>query len=300
VREAVSGLVQEGLLERRDGLGTFVVDPRKYKTVGVVSEIDLTHPATSYYWRQVVRGVRTALADADYFTRTYLGESWVGTPPPAEVTNPELKTDLEKGRILALAVVGMEPDRPWVQAVRKQGIPVVCQDDPGPISWNYGLPALIRQGVEHLVDQGRRRLAVADWTEDGGTFSSVLAEHGLQPRAEWIACGLDQADYTIWRRLADIWSGPERPDGLIVGDDMLFYRLLPAFVRLGLRLPEDLLIVTHANRGDPRMLEFPVARLEVNPDLHAEGLVAGLMAALENRPMPAAPSRAPLELLPLS
>jgi DNA-binding GntR family transcriptional regulator len=48
VREAVNGLVQDGVLERRQGSGTYVADPTGGKVMGILIELDIACASSAW------------------------------------------------------------------------------------------------------------------------------------------------------------------------------------------------------------------------------------------------------------
>ena len=61
---------------------------------------------------------------------------------------------------------------------------------------------------------------------------------------------------------------------------MLFQDAVTAMLSLGVRIPEELAVVSQANRGGMPPLPFPVTLLEFDPDAHAEAMGAMLAALL--------------------
>ena len=80
VREALSTLAQDGVIERRHGSGTYVLDPLARQHVGLLMEIDISHPRTSYMARRSMQQVRRLVTAAGLRVRLYLGDVQPGDP----------------------------------------------------------------------------------------------------------------------------------------------------------------------------------------------------------------------------
>ena len=62
---------------------------------------------------------------------------------------------------------------------------------------------------------------------------------------------------------------------------------------MGFRVPEQLLVVTHANKGSGTLYPFPVARLEYDPDYTGALLGEQLCHRLRNEPAAAGVAKVP-------
>lgn len=59
-------------------------------------------------------------------------------------------------------------------------------------------------------------------------------------------------------------TGPDRPDGLIIGDDTLLEYAVNGIFAAGLRVPDDLDIVAYANFPLQRQCTVPAVRIGMN------------------------------------
>ena len=76
--------------------------------------------------------------------------------------------------------------------------------------------------------------------------------------------------------LVDSWfarGGDQLPDVVLFGDDYVAQGGLIALKKHGVRIPEDVAVVTHANKGHGPVWEKPLTRMEMDPESHA-GVVA--------------------------
>ena len=134
-----------------------------------------------------------------------------------------------------------------------------------------------RQSVKHLRDVSCRSIGLLwgkymngkqELQEEYPRIVSELAVvHGLECRKEWMPFrrydaseGITENDgYDLFMRL---WKQTEKPDGVIVVDDVLCKGVLRAVLQLGLKLPEDIRLITYANKGVSLPFHDPVTRVE--------------------------------------
>ncbi len=279
-REALAQLVQEGLLEKRFGSGTYVLDPNANRHVAVLMELDIGHPRTSFFFTRLAQSVRLELEKANLKVRLYTGH----TAPGAEfkgLTCPDFQEDIHANRISGVIAIALPSFTEWAHSLVERNIPLVGGDAYGTI---IDHPGMIRAGVRRLVEDGRKRLALIG---SGGSamtalFRDTLKEHGLESDAAWVPeTGGQPASLGLgWRLFRDVWSArPQKPDGLLVMDDMIFQDAAMAILEADIRVPADLVVVTESNRGHAMHCPFPAIRLENDPDAFAK-VYAGLMVDL--------------------
>lgn len=286
VREALSALEEEGLIERRQGSGTFVADPTKRQHVAVLIELDISHPRTSRFYLRLTQELRVLLKEKGYRPRLYAGHVAPGLPHDGQLTCGEFLEDLEAGRICGIVAVATDAHESWLAKVRAKGIPVVSCGRGHEYHVMLDTGKLVRAGVERLAAQGRRRLAFMAWGS-AKEFVAAMAERRFEVRPGWLGCDLHPSAVGAGcDQFRAIWGAyPDKPDGLLIADDMLFADAHAAILAMGIEVPRRLAIVTHANRGTDYPASFPVTRIEVDPAAFAQALTA-LIADLLGRRTP--------------
>ncbi len=288
IREAVGALVQEGLLERRLGSGTYVLDPKLNKTVGILIELDISRSATSYFYLRVVQQVAAFLTKYGQMTRIYVGHA-----PELNERDPELPTseefwdDLENNRLRAIVPVGTMITGTFRSLLDQRRVMVAGEDPPGQAMIDYA--EIARRGIRYLIENDCTKIALIEKAHDANSRLSRICREELQ------AAGLElRDDRHAWisaagecRRgrdgLRKVWRARDgRPDGMLVLDDTLYRDMGEMLVVNRISVPEDLLVITHANKGDPQRLVPVPARLEVDPDQCAAILAEDLLDALGN------------------
>lgn len=296
VREALRSLAQEGLVKRRHGSGTYVTDRRQQQHVGVYAEMDIFHPRISYIWLRLIRQLRLFFQDHGFRVRLYLGYLQPGNEPD-EPTCLDFVEDALRGRLCGVATIATPSHPRWMEPLREQGVPVVGGID----DYAYGVgtdPAQeVRAGIRYLLERGRRRIALLGWKSPRqpqgqkdvylDTFQSVMTEFGASIRQSWIRRDLFPVlPGAGWSAFREVWSArTEKPDGLLVSDDVLFQDVSAAIMESGIRVPEQLLVVTHANRGSGVHYPFPTTRMELDPDDFATGMGTMLLKLIRREPV---------------
>jgi Periplasmic binding protein-like domain/Bacterial regulatory proteins, gntR family len=123
------------------------------------------------------------------------------------------------------------------------------------------------RALDHLVARGRRRIGLLTVPGLAGdhlqSYRAALAQRGLPYQSPWVQVGVQSEPHWAAHLIQAIFRGTadERPDALIIADDNLVDHSCAGLIQLGLRVPEDLDVVAHANFPVPRPALLPVARL---------------------------------------
>lgn len=275
-REAVATLVQEGLLERRFGSGTYVTGRKPERFVAVLSELDLAHPATSPSFLVTMQAARRYLTEIGVKSRVYIGHSDpFGEVAPKALSSWDFLHDLEAGRVLGVISVATQPQLvctalaglsiPFIDGVSMDGVPF----------WDAG--EVVRLGVKELADKGCRRVAcIGVGSEPNASLSRFrqwTGKYGVVTRPEWtvvVPFAHEHGDgvaafQQLWQSQAD------KPDGLLVLDDVLYRDMAPALLVNHIRVPQDLVVASLANIPDPRPMHPEPIQIAV--DVEAMGRV---------------------------
>jgi DNA-binding LacI/PurR family transcriptional regulator len=293
VREALSTLAHDGMIERRHGSGTFVLDPLARQHVAVHIELDISHPRTSYSHLRTLQQVRRLVTASGVKTRLYVGDTAPGEVEPAQLSCTELLEDITEGRICGIVSVAT-PSTPsgWVSRAVSEGVPVVGNSSDFPMSVSTSIEDLISAGVRHLAELGRRNIALIGW---GGSepndapkpFRDAMRRAGLSVEPRWVRTDLHPSTLGAgWEEFREVWSAlPQKPDGLVISDDMLLTDVASAVQSLRIRVPQDLSIITHMTRGAMLSPPFPVDRLVTDPDAVARDMAELIVAAVRQQPI---------------
>lgn len=301
MREALRSLAQEGIIERRHGSGTYVSDHTKHQHVAILAGFDISQPRVSYYYLRMLSQLRWFFEQQGYRTKFYVRKLVPGESPRGEPNYPELVEDIEQNKIYGVVVIAGVPHPKWIAPLRKKRIPIVGSPNNFPFGVGIDYPELARQGTEFLLQQGRYRIAFLSWegfkNEKGkreflpsmyDRFEATMKKHGAPIHERWVQRDLHpHLTGAGWEEFREIWHAhEEKPDGLLVSDDILFSDVVVAIMELGIRVPDQLLVVTHAVKGSGILHPFPTIRLECDTDIVAENMGRMLVKLMRKEPVP--------------
>jgi len=288
IREGLLALAHEGLVVRKRRWGTFVAEPlADDRHVAIFCELDNTRPRCSYFFRRVPQALRGFLQAQDIPSRAYIGlltEPEDGAAPTSACE--EFFHDLEGDRFSAVIEFNSDDRlRPRLrEAIAAKGLAHIP-----PESIHIDYFGMLDMGLRRLREVGCRRVATLGVVSGdlpvaaSQTREDILARAyraaGLECHTEWCRGDLDpKLPGAGWDMFREMWvARGEKPDGLLVTDDVLFGDVTKAILAMQIAVPERLHVVTHSNRGSGLFYPFPVDRLETDPDEYA-ALFAKILA----------------------
>jgi DNA-binding LacI/PurR family transcriptional regulator len=284
VRAAQEKLTREGLLEIRHGSGVYVAGrPVQSRCVGIYTALDILQPRTSSFNTLMPRALRRFLRQNGFEAGIYIGDLQAGEREDSP-SDLRFVADVAAGRLDGVALLNAPNSTGWAEWVARLQIPAVGAHTPYGVEVSYD--AMVREGVKRLHAQGCRRIAMLSWywALDGlrQPLRDALASLHLAYHPEWVRRDLHpMLSGAGWEEFREMWTARrEKPDGLLVADDMLFSEVQIAVQELGIRVPDQLRIVTHANKGADRRYSFPVTLAQFDPERYAELLGEMLLKRL--------------------
>lgn len=291
VHTAMGTLTSEGLLTGAPGRGRHVQTPPTLKSPKIKRHVALlfgyntVYPKTTFWSSRLAEQLELFFALNEVSPRIYRPR-WYPMGEGPDPAYDEFVENLDQGRISGIVTAyGPFPDR-WSHMLMECSLPRVGTNFPNQVTVSY--EDMLRQGIKYLASAGRRKIACISHDDPMLTsandrqmrlrHSQILDEtlkaHDLRVHDRWLRgdfrASMTGAGYCQFR---EIWAAErEKPDGLLVMDDVLFSDTTKAILELGIRVPDQLLIVTHANKGSGMFYPFPVARMETDVELYAQTL----------------------------
>ncbi|MEO3749597.1 LacI family DNA-binding transcriptional regulator [Streptomyces sp. B6B3] len=271
---------------------------RRTGAVAVVIAEPEARVFTDPFFAQQLRGISRELAAHDTQLLLMLLES--------RDDYDRIDRYLAGGHVDGALMFSLHTDDPLPATAAASGLPTVfggrphwpgAADDPDVLYVDTDNRDGARQAVRHLLERGRRRIAVItgplDQTSAADRLDGYLDALGA-PRAdpELLAHG----DFTVEggeRAMSWLLDRPaERPDAVFAGNDLMATGALRALRARGLRVPEDVAVVGYDDL-DPASWAEP-ALTTVRQDVQRMG---ELMAALLLRRLGRAPGPAPASVI---
>ena len=294
VHHALAVLRREGLVEGWAGSGTYVRERRVDQHVALVCGMGSEHPFLGYYASRRLVETIAVLRRQGIRSRVYY---FLPQEHPCS-EDESLWTDIRDGSVSAVGVIQFPPVA-W-QRLQSAGLPVVwstLREDPDEYCVEIDRRAMAYAGVDALVSAGCRRIAWLDWRVDlPPQTSSHSARIGFRQRMEADGLAIQDGWFggnvfpTVagagYEGFRDVWTAyPEKPDGLLVMDDLLLPDVAMAIQDLGIKVPDRLQVVATANKGAVTCPWFPATRLVVDPVDSAEAMGRFLGALARKEPV---------------
>jgi len=287
VREALAVLAREGLIERHHGSGTFIADRQARKHVAVLIDIDISDPQTSPFFLRISHLIRQHLTAEGLRSQLYVGSTTPQTPEhlkPARTSCPEFWEDLAGGRISGVITNACPRHTDWTDMIAS-GIPWVGHGSGYDV--DIDMAGMIRESIRILAEAGRRKISLFGWGSEYD-MATFLRQQEMPVRDEWLR---NMKDFTYpgagWNEFVAVWnSSKDKPDGLIVCDDVLFEDVMKAMLALDVKVPGETMVIRHANKGLGSPAPFPMLRMEFDPDEFAKTQVEMLVAQIRGQNPP--------------
>lgn len=282
ILRAVRELVEDGLLASRPGSGIRVLREDERSWRGHVLWVGGTLQA--YYFAAVEETVAAGLAAANLRLTAI---TYVDALP--DVGAAMLRACLQTMGITLVVNTLAIPELP--ELCRHYGIPLVdCADHAAGNLWRDDRSAL-RELAAHVQRLGGPEVMVLALLDN--QFASVrqaLAERGLTVRrapVTWVDGHSRQEanERTGFASTHALLAAGPPPELLYVADDYVARGCLTALLEAGLRIPEDIQTVFHANRGNNLAWHQPFTRIENDPAEVGRAIVKLIRAANNGTPV---------------
>jgi LacI family transcriptional regulator len=198
----------------------------------------------------------------------------------------EILTSLQQNQVDGLLLVGTD-NHPRVQALVEQGTPVVVldriADDSPAASVTIDNESAAYEATRHLIEHGYTTIGIVAGPHELSTardrtrgWSSALAEAGLKRRDAWFreAAFSKAAGFAVGQ---EIFAGGKLPRAFFVANDQQAVGILRAAHEAGVRVPEDVAIVTFDGTDDSLYSVPPLSTVRQPIDEIARIAVAMLL-----------------------
>ncbi|MDD5705123.1 MAG: GntR family transcriptional regulator [Kiritimatiellae bacterium] len=270
-------LAAEGLVQRKQKVGTYVSETIGQRTVAVLGTVNSLSSSLGYYFRELVEQCHKQIGGAGYRVTLSIGH---GDTAETFADSLHLFDDANDHHRL-MGVVSTLYMGSLSAKLEKRGTPYVSivsrmVSHGQCVVLDYR--SLCHKGVALLHGLKRRRYVV--FSADGSSLTAsdrAIGDRVASELCAWLREADPRFEETRFVRVPfdyqcrhayDAFLGAmetHHPDGVFFLDDGLFDVASRAMVEHGIRVPHDLTVVTHANRGRHFQFPGPVLRVEFDP-----------------------------------
>jgi DNA-binding LacI/PurR family transcriptional regulator len=264
VQKVFSKLAREGLIVTHGSRGTFVSEapPHLTRFALVFPYRDLPHRPWPQFWRSL-RDETTAVAASNGYELVFS----YGNETHQDVEAYQQLVDDVQNRRFAGLIFASTPfylyGSPVLEAPNMPRVAIM----PEPMSPNVQAvdmdPSLLDRMVEYLIQNGRRRIAAISVPLMRPHVQAMLKQRHLDMPSYWLQTAMpgDDAGTRAVVQLLMALEPKRRPNGLLVVDDNLMTAVADGLVDAGVRVPEQVLVVGHANFPHPTPSAVPACRI---------------------------------------
>jgi len=294
VRRALSELEKEGVIERRQGSGTYVAEVSSAgKHVAVLLDVDIASGPLSPAYFKIVKEVRSSLKSMGIPCRPYLGNLPLGVEPTG-ITCEDLLEDVRLDRVRGLIGFFIKRDPAWTDLFEQKGVPIVDAHLFRKEDFQQKM-AMMEQVLVYFHHRRRSRIAILGWESlrDGvrpfrEAFSQLAPKYGIEMDSRLLDLSANGWEQGMgWERFRDIWtSSKDRPDGLFVADDSLFADCQRAITELNIPVPKVLDVVVRSSDAIELNPRFPIYVLKLMTNSYAKVYTLAMKALMEGASLP--------------
>jgi LacI family transcriptional regulator len=259
----------------------------------------MTLDLTGQYGLEIVRGIADELASDER-------EMLISATYQDGVRERERVEFLARGLVDGVLMVAPVLEDDSMQSLRRKHLPCVVID---PRRLDVSLPRVtvdnyggMRQGTQHLLDLGHRRIAYLRGNSD--LESSAVRYQGFHDALRLAGVDVDESmvaesdfSYAQSFRIASALIAEHRPTALLAGADLIALGAADAARAFGLRVPDEFSVVGFDDL--PQAAQTFPALTTVRQPLHEMGKLAArmLLSLIDGRPLLMQNMQMPTELI---
>jgi DNA-binding transcriptional regulator YhcF (GntR family) len=297
VRRALRDLVRDGLVEKRQGVGHIVRAAIPQPCIGMIYGNIQFEPEDSAFYRLLLAAYAAELARRNCRARLYYARSHHLHHGSGLA---DFKRDIQRGHLngaIGAAWPAVETtdadlareDRELLDFAVGKGISYSGNTSlplPGTVGLDYR--GMGYMGTAHFLARGLRRVALVCGSPQHEAvylgYVDAMREHDQRVKPEWVCRANELSPAAGYAAFGKIWSAPERPEAVILSDDVLAQGVFTAILELGVDVPGQLQVATHCIKGSELFFTKSYVRLEIDPAEIAREVVDRLLAMIEQAP----------------
>jgi len=301
IQRALGRLCQDGLLDRKSKVGTFVRDTRKsLTTAGIYLGHDFQSDEHASYQRLLYRLVIERLVQRDIKM-----QHWTDFRPPWEQTDlpPVMKQAVNRGEVQAVFVFkgGDSPIKQWASQVTLPAVYPTGNGGAVKACVHPDMAQMLQAGLQSLKEQGCRTVGLISTLETPypnaassdmrvgfyRRFIDTLKELGMETRNEWMRVAQKYEPQHMqfgYQQAQSLSSLSELPDGLFVFSDTAAMGVVTALLARGIAVPSRMKLALHVNEGITYPCPFAVTQMVNRVGIIADNLIEMIEKQLRGEP----------------
>lgn len=266
VYNAVQEAISRGYLEARRGVGTFVSEKQGTSCIGLVFGEDVLHTQETPVASMMCRELRLYLGRMGQGVKLYVEQDRNGKAQLPE----DLKVDLRTHRIVGLISAASRAEsllKEWPEWSSLR-IPHVDINDHNFHSHAviFDAEALLDIALRYIRMQNKNKVGVIGLDPESiDSAKQKLALSGMTTCDAWMpVCTYkgNLAEKSGHEAMLELWGAREKPEAVVVMDDIMAKGVCQAALHHGLKIPDDLLLITHSNRDSGVFYPYPLPCIE--------------------------------------
>ena len=269
VKTVLSTMARDGLVERKQRLGTYVPAEPQLAHVAILSDSACLTSPTGHFYRQLVEEAKTTVAGAGFHPMLSVGYG-------ADSRDFQNSIHLLEGQVSkqTVGVISTRNLGPLEVRLHKAGIHTVsivsaAALDECCVVIDYDRMAEI--AYETMRSAGYEDYVVFRCNTPEDPLTLPLYRK-LGDLSQMLTDGVPDRIYRVpWKRhMAGVYEAfkrfwrQRRPRAVVFLDDSVCDLATRAMLELGIRVPQDLAVLTHWNRGRP--MDFPIRLTTIQYD----------------------------------
>lgn len=271
-RVAMNALVTDGLVRRVPKSGTFVSEAVGTETVSVLGDVELLSSPAGFYFRRLVEEAKQLMTGGGYRPVMSVGHGRTREEFAQSIHLLDKPVAKQTVGVLSTIPMGSLEDR-----LEKVGIPCVSISAYRPYDHHsiiLDYEEMVGLGIELLKAEGHDDFTLMFHCEPGNQEKALETElrrvRSFIPdfRAERMLA-VPITDFHTYEpaysAFKDWWHGSRRTRAIFFHNDQITDIALRAILELGIKVPDDLAILTHANVGKQFHFSVPLTCVEFDP-----------------------------------
>lgn len=288
IQQSLKLLMSRGLVERAPGRGTYVRHGVSSKTVGIIFGKEIYTNPDRMFFSLYLDDLTKYLEEKGWSFKLFSTSEFAGY----DKAFYDLKSSVDSGEIrVVVEFCSNDLVRNWIK-----------KECPVPFSqhlFTVDFDDFTKKGLNYLYESGCRKITLLAHEVDNNkgmyqqTVKDFCSEKNIPEKdVEIILTNSHTVDG--YQAIKNLYQHGSNPDGLLVANDGVFRGALYALLEHGIKIPEEIKLITYANKGIDIFCHITLTKLEVNPKDFVEQVYGEILAKINGEKLNVLPIKATL------